>query len=193
MRIESINRHLDALGITLERVVRPQNENRWSTTLRSAIPEIYLFSSAIHALRYWDTRSRDQISMLTALDQLARHGITQEQVANLRRWANLEIAPPAFLSAALEDDSSQQQIFSHQDMRHLCATHGPISSSWLRSSLHRRDDNIAKGKDVDSCSQWIWGQRCDKCSECQKPQATCASTRAIGKGYRGKQANSQHG
>lgn len=179
MRIESIKIHLAILGVTLERYPTDTDKNRWVATLQSTPPEKFIFSSAAHALRYWSSRSRDQVSMLAALEVLAREDMTDMQVKDLQRWSDLEIALPDFLSSALNKELSRNIILSPSDLRHLCETHGPIYSSWLTSSLRRRQHDLSMGKDVISCTQWIWGQLCDQCDGCRKQRAPCKSSRAI--------------
>lgn len=181
MRTESIKSHLAILGVMLERSPTDTDKNMWMATLQSTPPEESVFSSAAHALRYWSSRSRDQISMLAALDLLVREDMTDLQVKDLQKWSDLEIGLPDFLSSALNKERSRSIILSPSELRHLCETHGPIHSSWLTSSLRRRQHDLSMGKDVRSCTQWIWGQLCDRFDGCKEQRAPCKSFGVIHK------------
>lgn len=144
MLTKDIKDHLEALGVSLTRLDHPNDGRKWSTTLHGRANEAILFSSASHALRYWDVKSRAQLPALCALEARARSGISNEDIVALEDWILHKLQPPEFMNSAFGTSPPEPPPLSRSDMRKLCKIYGPISSSWIASFIELSKRGIAE-------------------------------------------------
>jgi len=158
MNASSVKRHLEKLGVTMEKISPPKDGQRWSTKLTGSSPEIALFSKSSHALRYWDARSRAQVPLLLALEARVSNGITLDDVTALEQWALGNMTCPNFIDRAFNAPLPNPYRPSLRDMAMLCEMYGPISSSWTKSFVKLAREHLGHNNAIDSNPNWIWGK-----------------------------------
>lgn len=157
MKASSVKRHLEKLGVTMEKISPLKDGRRWSTKLNGPSPETALFSKASHALRYWDARSRAQVPLLVALEARVRSGITLEDIADLEQWVSGNQACPDFVDRAFRAPQPSPYRPTPRDITKLCATYGPISSPWIKSFAKLARAHLGRNNKIDLNPKWMWG------------------------------------